>query len=197
MMLSASGSPTLPPGFLSWVSAVRQIVTRLVLVTRWRACKESLQIQSANIRSGWYFIGINLAPYKASQKQASGFCHLSHVSVNKTPEDTEPFRYIINTILYLVIMDGFVSRPTPSPWERSSMFARKPENGLTSEFLRDFSTANRRARRQCSGVGRGQQGSALTITSSRLYGQLLSIQRSSDAILLRYYFQVIIWILQA
>lgn len=82
-------------------------------------------------------------------------------------EDAGPFRHIINTILDLVKMDGFLSRSTTSPWKRSSIFARKLENGLISEFLLDFSTANRRVCWQRSCVGRGKQSSAQTITSSR------------------------------
>lgn len=109
-------------------------------MTRWQACKQSLLMQSANITSpvfpsGCYFISINLAAIQSCTKEGltSGFCHLSHI--NKTPEATEPFRPIINLLLYAVRMDAFMKRFLPSPWKRSTTFAFKDRAGPQKQKL--------------------------------------------------------------
>lgn len=171
-VLSTSGSPTLPLllrlrscGLADFnEAAVGDEVTSLQAVIAEAVSKH----QKPSFPFGWDFRGIGLAAIQGWALRLAFV--ISHTRVwNKPPEDADPSRHTINTILYLVLMDGFLSRSTCSPWKRSSIFAQKLESGSTSELLLDFSTAKRRAGRQCSGVGRGQQSSALTVTSSSLY----------------------------
>lgn len=89
LSLSASWTPTLAPmEFCVGSRRSGSLLTRLLLVTRWQVCKQSLLMQSANITSpvfpsGCYFISINLAAMQSFTKEGltSGFCHLSHISV--------------------------------------------------------------------------------------------------------------------